>query len=129
MFGLKLVKLILYGFKWVYTYIIKHYCFWCVPLPPDASWTLRKLFKLRGIGQDLMRWEVGNGQSVFLWLDHWQALGPLYEKYGESVVHNLGRSLFAKVASIIHEGTWKWPRQRNAVSREIIFHYSSYLDS
>lgn len=53
---------------WVHTYIIKHYCFWYMPCPPDASWTLQRLFKLRGIGQDLMKWVVtlvGNGQSVF----------------------------------------------------------------
>lgn len=57
---------------------------------------------------------------MFLLLDHWHPLGPLYKKYGERVVYNLGRSLLTKVDSIIYQETWKWPRQRNAVSREII---------
>lgn len=108
----------------IHTYI-KHYCFWYMPCPPDASWTLWRLFKLRGIGQDLMKWVVtlvGNGQSVILWLDHWHPLGPLYEKFRERVVYNLCRSLSAKEESMKHQGEWKWPRQRNAVSREIQAH-------
>lgn len=36
-------------------------------------------------------------------------LGPLHKKFGEEIVFNLGRSLQAKVSSIIYPGEWHWP--------------------
>lgn len=33
---------------------------------------------------------------------------------------NLGRSLGAKVDSIINDGRWRWPRSRNATVKEIV---------
>ncbi|XP_058180159.1 uncharacterized protein LOC131298698 [Rhododendron vialii] len=63
---------------------------------------------------------VGNGNKTFLWLDNWHPLGPLLTKFGARVVYNFGRNLFAKVASIIVDQKWHWPRERNSVTREII---------
>ncbi|XP_058207798.1 uncharacterized protein LOC131320907 [Rhododendron vialii] len=37
-----------------------------------------------------------------------------------SFVFNLGRSLHSKVSSIVHNGDWKWPRQRNRVTQTIM---------
>lgn len=50
-----------------------------------------------------------------LWLDNWHTLGPLFQRFGNRVVFNLGRSLRARVCSII-------------VSNEniFIFFYSMY---
>lgn len=41
--------------KWMHTYIIKHHCFWYMPPPPDASWNLGKIFKLRTLAKPLMK--------------------------------------------------------------------------
>lgn len=73
-------------------------------LPSDASWTLRKLFSLRGQGQQFIKSRIGNGLSTFLWLDNWHSLGPLFQKFGDRVNFNLGRSVNARVSSIIHNG-------------------------
>lgn len=81
--------------KWIHTYIIKDKSIWGLKIPPDASWTVRKILKLRD--------KVGNGIYTFLWLDDWHLLGPLYQKFGDHVMHNLGRSLTVKVCSIIQE--------------------------
>ncbi|KAI8533301.1 hypothetical protein RHMOL_Rhmol11G0286700 [Rhododendron molle] len=89
-------------------------------LPSDASWTVRKLFSLRHIGHQFIKSKIGNGLSTFLWLDHWHNLGPLFHKFGDRVSFNLGRSLNAKVSSIIYQGGWRWPRLRNAAIREVI---------
>lgn len=89
-------------------------------LPIDSSWTIRKLFKLRSLAQPLIKHKIGNGNDTYVWLDNWHPLGPLYQKFGESVVYNLGRSLFARVADIIQDGIWLWPRPRNKVTLQII---------
>lgn len=46
--------------------------------------------------------------------------GPLFANFGTRVIYNLGRNLYAKVASIITNQKWQWPRRRNAVTREIL---------
>lgn len=45
--------------------------------------------------------------------------GPLYKKYGERVCPKIGWYLGAKVAALIQNGLWKWPRRRNRAMREI----------
>ncbi|KAI8564441.1 hypothetical protein RHMOL_Rhmol03G0181800 [Rhododendron molle] len=88
---------------------------------------MRKLFSLRQIAQSFTRSIIGNGQSTFLWLDNWHNLGPLYLKYGDRVAFNMGRSLTAKVSSIINNGEWHWPRRRNPVIAEIIHNTDASL--
>ena len=82
-----------------------------------APWTMRKLFKLRDITQTSIESIVGN--------DNWHPLGPPYKKFREMVVKDIGSSLQAKVSSIIREGEWKWPRQRNRVIMFIMDHTPS----
>ncbi|KAF7124827.1 hypothetical protein RHSIM_Rhsim12G0188500 [Rhododendron simsii] len=86
----------------------------------NSSWTIRKLFKLRDKVQPLIKHVIGDGDSTFLWLDHWHTVGPLYKVFGDSIVRNVGSSLLAKVSSIIHEGEWQWPRQRNRAIMQIM---------
>lgn len=49
----------------------------------------------------------------------WLNLGPQYQRFGDHMGFNMGRSLSTKVASIIHNGTWNWPRPRCVITREI----------
>lgn len=90
--------------KWIHSYIIKGQNLWFMDTPCDASWTVQKVFSLRGLGQPLIKYMIGNGLDTFLWLDNWHPLGPLYNRFGSEVVFNLGRSLQAKVSSIIVQG-------------------------
>lgn len=106
--------------KWVHTYIIKVKILWEMDVPQDASWTIRKVLGLRDIGQPLIQYRIGNGQSTYLWFYNWHSLGPLYKRFGEEVVYHAGRSLQAKVSSIIHLGQWRWPRARNRVIQNIV---------
>lgn len=39
--------------KWVHTNILKGRCLWRIQVPAEASWTIRKLFKLRDIVQHM----------------------------------------------------------------------------
>lgn len=65
---------------------------------------MREILKLRNKVQPWITYKIGNA------LDNWHPFGPLYPKYGEQVVHILGRSLFAKVSPIIQGHSWVWPR-------------------
>ncbi|KAI8560676.1 hypothetical protein RHMOL_Rhmol04G0275900 [Rhododendron molle] len=58
--------------------------------------------------------------AEFLHFQIWHPLGALYKRYGEAVVAQRGRALRTKVDSIIDQGFWKWPRQRNRFIMEII---------
>lgn len=84
-------------------------------LPYDVSWTIRKIFQFRDVSQPLIQYKIGNGASTHLWLDNWHPLGRLYKRYGENVCSNIGRSSCARVPSIISDGAWSWPRQRNRI--------------
>ncbi|KAI8546448.1 hypothetical protein RHMOL_Rhmol07G0118400 [Rhododendron molle] len=46
--------------------------------------------------------------------------GPLYNLFGEDIVCNVGSSLLVKVSSIIQNGDWHWPRQRNRAIMQIM---------
>ncbi|KAI8531403.1 hypothetical protein RHMOL_Rhmol11G0133800 [Rhododendron molle] len=85
----------------------------------DVSWTIRKIFQLREVCHPLIRYQIGNGTSTFLWLNNWHSLGPLYKRFGENMCSNIERSLQAKVSTIIKEGDWAWPRPRNRYIQEI----------
>lgn len=81
---------------------------------------MRKILQLRSFAHPLIKHLIGNGQSIFLWMDHWHPIGPLFQHYGRRVVYNMGRSLGAKVPSIISHGAWVGPRAMNAVTQEIV---------
>ena len=71
----------------------------------DSSWTVRKQFNLREIGQPIsIRYAVGDGCNISLWVDNWHPLDPLYKNFWEEVVRNLGISLQAKVSTIASSG-------------------------
>jgi hypothetical protein len=46
---------------------------------------------------------VGDGSSIFLWLDWWHPSGILVDKFGFRVVYDAGSILEAKVASVMNE--------------------------
>ena len=85
--------------KWIHTYVIKK-----LGAGWESSWTLKNIFKLQEIGQTLIKYEVGDGNSTFLWLENWHPFGSSYRSHGKQVVFNLGRSLQAKIADIVHDG-------------------------
>lgn len=57
---------------------------------------------------------------LFYGWDNWHPLGPLFARFGSRVVYNLGRTLHAKVDTIIADQSWQWPRCRNSVTRDIL---------
>jgi len=60
-----------------------------------------------------MRFKVGDGSRIFLWLDVWHPDGCLLDKYGYRVVYDAASSVCAKLSSIIRNGEWYWPYARS----------------
>ncbi|GKB63767.1 RNA-directed DNA polymerase, eukaryota, reverse transcriptase zinc-binding domain protein [Tanacetum coccineum] len=53
---------------------------------------------------------IGNGLDMSLWFDNWHAICPLSEFISKSNIYYSGLSLDCKVANVIENGMWKWPR-------------------
>lgn len=88
---------------------------WSMTVPALASRTIRKIFGLRNLVQPWIKFNIGNGQGTFSWLDNWHH--PVLLKHMDS---NLLRTLQSKVASVIRNGSWIWARRINSVVREIL---------
>ncbi|XP_058211548.1 uncharacterized protein LOC131323720 [Rhododendron vialii] len=99
--------------KWVHNYIIKDQHFWVMKVPYDCSWTVRKILKLRGLGQNFVKHHIGNGLGTSLWYDNWHPRGPLYKILDDRTMSSLDTVASAKVSSVISNGVWHWPRPRN----------------
>lgn len=57
--------------KWCHTCIIKGRCMWTFPIPQNASWTWRRIMKLRSTVQRFINYKISNGQDTCVWLDSW----------------------------------------------------------
>jgi hypothetical protein len=67
---------------WVNEYILKGRSFWHVKPSQACSWTWRKLLNLRDTVRGFIRFQVGDGINIFLWLDDWHLDVGLLDKYG-----------------------------------------------
>ncbi|XP_062152014.1 uncharacterized protein LOC133860417 [Alnus glutinosa] len=80
---------------------------------PSCSWSWKKILKLQDIAKSFIRFKVGRGNKVFLWLDNWHPAGCLLDKYGYRIVHDSGFPLHAKLDVIMKNGAWFWPYARS----------------
>jgi hypothetical protein len=92
---------------------LKKRSFWSVSIPQNCSWCWRKILKLRDIAKKLLRFEVGNGKNIHLWMDFWHPAGILLEKYGFRAVYDAQSSVEARLSSVIHDGEWVWRPARS----------------
>jgi len=86
---------------WTEANWLKGRSFWKVSIPASCSWNWKKILKLRDIAKSVIRFKVGNGFQVFLWLDHWHPAGYLLDTFGYRIVHDSGLSLHSKLDVII----------------------------
>lgn len=89
---------------WVEANWLKGKSFWQVSVPQSCSWSWKKLFKLREIAKNFIRFKVGDGSRIFLWSDHWHSAGCLLDKFGFRAVYDAGSYVATRVSSIIRNG-------------------------
>jgi hypothetical protein len=107
------VKVGLMWVAWVKANWLKGRSFWQVSIPVSCSWSWKKLLQLRDPAKKFIRFKVGDGSRVFLWLDHWHPIGYLLDHYGYIIVYDSCFSLNTKLATFIKPENWVWPSARS----------------
>lgn len=94
-------------YKITYSYLnknsktLKDKCYWNVKIPQQSTWGCRNLLKLGNIeDRQFLKFEVGDGKNIFLWLDWWHLDGVLYQVYGYRMVHDAASSTEAKLVCV-----------------------------
>jgi hypothetical protein len=108
---------------WVDKNWLKGRSFWEISIPKSCSWSWKQLLKLRDIAKEFLRFKVGDGTQIFLWLDCWHPDGYLMDRYGFRPVYDAGSCIDAKLSSIIKRGEWHWPYARS----DLLVHIQSQL--
>ncbi|KAK9282856.1 hypothetical protein L1049_011080 [Liquidambar formosana] len=103
---------------WAHLYLIKDKCFWSLPIPSDCSWTWRQLLKIRDKTRPFIKHIIGNGESTFLWHDHWHPLGPLFPRFGSRVLIDAAIPSNAKFEQLITMEERKGARGRDGEQLE-----------
>jgi hypothetical protein len=98
---------------WVDKNWLKWRSFWQIPILQSCSWSWKQILKLREVAKRFLKFKVGDGNRIFLWLDVWNPHGCLLDKYGYRVVYDAGSSIGAKLSTIIRNGEWYWPYARS----------------
>jgi hypothetical protein len=74
---------------------------------------LEKILKLRDFAKRFLRFEVGNGEHIHLWLDWWHPAGVLLQKFGYRAVYDALCSKDAVLGFInlnVCSAAWFWDR-------------------
>jgi hypothetical protein len=70
------------GMAWVDKNWLKGRSFWQISIPQSCSWSWKQILKLREVAKRFLKFKVGDGNRIFLWLDDWHPDGCLLDKYG-----------------------------------------------
>jgi hypothetical protein len=77
------------------------------------------LLKLRHLAKDFIKFEVGDGHRIHLWVDNWHPSGILFEKFGPRAVYDAQSHKDAKLSSVLSNGSWRWRPARSDALVEI----------
>ena len=66
-----------------------------------------------------LKFEVGNGENIHMWLDSWHPSGILLETFGQRVVYDAHSNVKAKLSSVMLNGDWFWSSARSEALVEI----------
>lgn len=53
-----------------------------------------------------IKYKVGDGRSVFAWLDNWHPMGPLKQKFGHNVICDAASFENAKMTEFVGGNCW-----------------------
>ena len=113
--------------KWRHVYMLKGRSLWGVDCAYNASWTWRKLLKLRNIAIKCIKYKVGNGRNVFVWYDNWHDLDPLKLKFGQRLLYDAASCDDARLAEYIIDNRWNMPAPISNALAQIRCHMPNYL--
>jgi len=103
----------------VHFYWHKGSSLWNIAIPKVCYWSRKKLLNLFELAKEFITFKVGEGHSIFLWLDCWHPAGRLLDTYGYHIVYDTGSNLDARVSSVLIDGRWVWPPAQSDLLVEI----------
>lgn len=86
--------------------------FWPIKVPQSCSWYWWKLLKLRVEANNFLRFDVGNGSNIHLWL-----IGGIQVVY--RAIYDAQSHLNSRLSSVIRDGLWFWKPARSDALVEI----------
>ena len=104
------------GSLWVafiHANLLKDKCFWKVKIPQECTWSCGAILKLRYEARKFIKFEVGDGETIFLWHDLWHPTGVLVQRFGYRVIYDVASNPKAKVDSMLKDKTWIWRLARS----------------
>jgi hypothetical protein len=98
---------------WVKANLIKGRCFRLLKVSHDSAWSWRKILKLWEVAKNFLKFQVGDGTNISLWMDNWHPEGVLNDKYGFWVIDDARSCIDAKLSSVIRGKDWHWNPARS----------------
>jgi len=92
---------------------------WRIGIPQGSTWSQRKILKLRESARNFIKFEVGDGKDIHLWMDRWHPVGILNENYGFRVIYNAQSNLDAGLSTVLINGNRVWKPTRSEDLAEI----------
>jgi hypothetical protein len=71
---------------WIKENWLKGRSFSQISIPQNASWSWKKILKLRNLAKPFLKHKVGDERNIFLWYDNWHSAGCLLDAYGYRAV-------------------------------------------
>lgn len=95
--------------KWIHIHKLKGRNFWDILEKQEASWSWRRIIRIRGLVRDHIFHKIGNGASTSPWFDTWHPICPLSNFVSKRKIYQAGLSLNTKVFEMIDK-KWTWPK-------------------
>ncbi|XP_011102286.1 uncharacterized protein LOC105180318 [Sesamum indicum] len=93
--------------EWLFNRRLRDKSVWTVT-DNGGSLGWRKLLRLCPLLRLMVDYQIGDGNSIYLWHDLLHHLGPLMERFPRGP-RLLGLRTADKLSSVIMEGQWHWP--------------------
>lgn len=104
---------------WIKHHRLQGESIWSIDEKKQASWIWKAILKLRPLARRFLRCDVGNGLSVSFWFDHWCALGPLINIFGQNGPRHIGIPLHAKLRDCCTETGWSLRPARSPAAENL----------
>ena len=98
---------------WIHANLLKGKCFWTIKIPQECTWSWRAILKLRDEVRKFIRFEVGDGKTIFLWHVLWHLVEVLIQRFGSCVIYDAASNPKTKVDSLLKDKTWIWRPARS----------------
>ena len=112
--------------QWVKQYLLWDETLWDARESGLGSWLWRKLLCVRSRAQEILRFEVKDGNTARLWTDLWHPLGRLIEFVGEIGTQGLGLRRDVRIREVLRDGEWRFQRCRDPLIRSMIVEIEAF---